>query len=339
MNVLMFMLRGSAWWRVYEHTPMKFPLTSRPGWSFINPVLYPKLEPNEKVTKHNLFGGPPEDPSCVVIASNILAMESPFAELYDAVAFFHDEFPLIFNQLRYVSRYARFPKKYESAQIRKLDEQELVGFNIPSDRKSAGLPGFNLEAALTGELLHEFDNLSPEYRPPVYSELLLDSIEALASSDLKKSILYAAIAAETVAATILDRHYKNILLSQSNCSAQYRVVDLTTSDIKSKWCDPVYDALVGTSSRNQMRKLLHERPLYLLSKSLLIENKTLYDSIISLYKERNKIAHLGIVEMNGESRSHTLEKRASTIRDVSRLFEWYGESGRYPVLDKMVWLG
>ncbi len=290
------------------------------------------------MTKHNVFGGPPEDPSCVVIASNILALKSPFRELSDAADFFFHEFPVILNQLRYVSRYARFPRKYESAHIREVEEKELAGFDLPSDRKSGALPRFNLEAALSHEFIDEFASLPTDYRPPIFAELLLDSIEALDSLDFKKSILYAAIAAETLAATVLEQEYKN-LLSRSDCGEQYRVVDLRHTSGGTKRCDPIYEALAGSNLTNQMRRLLHERPLYLLSRSVLVENKELYDSIISLYKTRNEIAHLGEAEICRNSRKRSYEEIAASVRDVAKLFEWYGESGRYPVLDQMVMLG
>ena len=335
MHVWIIVLDGTAWWYLEEKGPAKFPLGSRPGWSLLNPLLYPHVRLNESLARHNVFHGPRENRRAAVIASNILCLESPLPK--QGFEFLDNELAWMLRQLRYVSRYARFPRTWQSAGVEEVDEETLFETCLASDRKSGAIGGFNLDAAITEEMIQGFAQLAADYKPPVYAELLLDAIEAHSLSDFKKSILYATIAAETLAATILDEHYKRVLARQPSIS-QYLVVELSDSAGGVRRCDPVYDAL-RTSPRSQMRRLLHELPLYVLGRSLLVENKVLYDSIVSLYKARNEIAHLGESEVHGYSWSSGYKPTADAIRSVARLFEWFGESGRYPVLDQMVMLG
>lgn len=286
---------------------------------------------------YTVFGGPADYPDDVVIATNVLALETPFCDVREASGFLFDGLPLMLRQLRYVSRYARFPTDLKSAFVKELQRDDVAEIKRPSDRKSAAIGGFNLEAALTAEAIREFADLPVAYVAPVHSDLLLDAIAALALSDFKKSIIFAAIAVETMRATVLDEEYER-LRSSAVSNAKYRFVERSSTPDAAPIVDPVYEAM-RKSRRSQLRPLLDELPLYILGRSLLIDHKDLYDRMIALHRKRSEIAHSGETELLREGSPASQEWIAATIRDVAKVFEWFGISGRYPVLDQAVFLG
>lgn len=304
----------------------------------LSPVLYPALQLQEdRDSVYTVFGGPSERPAEIVIASNILAFEAPYRDIKDATEFLFSDLPVMLSHLRYASRFARFPREYQSAWVRERESAQLTGVHLPEKRKAAAVAGFNIEAALTFEAIQEFANLPPGFSVPVYSELLLDAIEALALSDPKKSVLYAAIAVETMAATVLDEEYER-LRAKSSGNPKYRFLHQGYVRSAEMPPDPVYEAL-KTSRRSQLRPLLHELPLYILGRSLLHEKKQLYDQMLALHGKRSEIAHTGEVESFKEGWRANYGWIGATIRDVASVYDWYGVSGRYPVLDQTVFLG
>ena len=87
--------------------------------------------------------------------------------------------------------------------------------------------------------------------------------------------------------------------------------------------DPVFKRLCN--GRPSFRDLLHERPLYLLKRSLLLEDKSLFDAGLALYGTRNAISHTGVVEDPNDARWPIDEEHARRGLEVARsLFAWFG---------------
>lgn len=338
-KVLVLVLRGTTWWEIKEGTPAAFSFGHRPGWALLTPVLYPRLQGDTEAEKCTVFAGPPGEPHSVLIATNLFCLETPFSDLQDASAFLlSDELTFLLNQLRYVSRFARSPRQIGFGRIAEIDLLSSQSLPLPSGKERAAITGFSIEAAMTAEKIVELVGLDPRFEPPIYSTLLLDAIEAHATGDLKKSVLYAAIAAETLADSKLSAAYDRIC-SQDTPDPGFRVVSFPTSQGPSERKDPVYEALAKSNSGHGMRRLMHELPLYLLGKSLLLDNQPVYDGILELYKQRNEIAHRGGARIDGAGFFSFYRPVAQSLRHVARLFEWYGEPGCYPILDQQVQLG
>jgi len=193
--------------------PSIFPIASHQEWRLLSPVLCLALQlQGDPDSAYAVFGGPRDRPVEIVIASNVLAFDTPYRDIKDATEFlFSDDLPLVLRHLRYASKFARFPRGYQSACVKQRESAQLTAVHLPEKGKDAAISGFNIEAALTLEKIQEFANLPRGFSVPVYSDLLLDAIEALALSDFKKSVLYAAIAVETMAATVLDEEYERQL--------------------------------------------------------------------------------------------------------------------------------
>ncbi len=338
MNTLILQLRGTLWWRLEENSAEVFPFKHRPGWSVINPLLYENLNAVDGEARFSVYHGPRQDTSTVVVASNLFCMETPYTEFAEAEEFLFEQLPLLLHQLRFVSKNANCPRGWKVASIRQIDPADLGSPVFPMERKSGAIVGVDIRELLTTEVLEAFVELESEFRAPIHSVMLLDAIEAFQDSDFKKCLLYAAISAESGAASLLDNNYQTAL-ADPEPSRTLRISDQATSSGTTRRLDPVFEALSATHSTGKMRRLLHELPLYLLGKSLLLEDDCLFNSLISLYKTRNEIAHLG-----GETIDHDFwapNKRAclDALESVAKLFRWYGEPGEYPVPQQLLHLG
>jgi len=161
------------------------------------------------------------------------------------------------------------------------------------------------------------------WEPPVYGWLLLDAILAWTSYDYKKSLILAAMAAETMAEAILQREYER-LLGGDRPNTRMRFVEQGTSTAARELRDPVYSALIETQGSPKMKRLLHEAALYVLGRSLLIERQGLYDQIVRLYKTRNEILHGGGARYDtGGFFAHYRDVK-NALRAVIDLCDWLG---------------
>ncbi len=70
-------------------------------------------------------------------------------------------------------------------------------------------------------------------------------------------------------------------------------------------------------------QLLHEVPLYLLKRSLCIDDPSLYDRLLKHKETRNKIAHEGI-ELTKPSLAH--KKALEVLKDTEKALKWLGIS-------------
>ena len=157
---------------------------------------------------------------------------------------------------------------------------------------------------------------------PVHYHLLIDAFSAFRSYDYRQCLLYAAIAAEALAAGRLEQEYAARLVSMS-------VPDLRTIEVPVRGGttvrkDPIYEAL---SARTQFSALLHECPLYLMGKSLLVEHPEIYQRALRLYSTRNKIVHRGEINEDNTTQCFTLTYRDAwtALRCVADIFRWFGE--------------
>ena len=159
---------------------------------------------------------------------------------------------------------------------------------------------------------------------PMYAEILFDAIDADAVGDHRKAILYSAIAVESMAATRIDEMHE---LAWRDSDAGLRRVAIRTGTGDSVEKDPVFDRLRKDSERN-FRLLLHELPLYILRRSLLLEDDHLHRDLMTLRSTRNDLVHSGTVEPHARlpvDRHGAKQALDSAIR----AYEWFGASGRY----------
>jgi predicted DNA-binding protein len=80
-------------------------------------------------------------------------------------------------------------------------------------------------------------------------------------------------------------------------------------------------------------RLLHERPLYLMGKSLFSDHPETYRHALMLYTTRNKLGHRGELSEEDATKSFSLNEKDARValRCVADIFRWFGEAPiKYP---------
>ncbi|HEY1816366.1 MAG TPA: hypothetical protein VGG74_28660 [Kofleriaceae bacterium] len=169
--------------------------------------------------------------------------------------------------------------------------------------------------AITEAHLRAIADRSPEDEP-VHEDLLLDALEALAGRNHRSAVVYAAFAAEAAAGLVLANALETAFVEQPR---HVRVTRRALSGDQERLTEPIYEMLSRTDG---FRYLLHERPLYLLRRSLLVEDEPLYQALVKLYRTRNSVVH----SSTRKTDIFDLDEPAAAacISNVIRLLEWLG---------------
>ena len=345
MNIFEIHLLGEVYWKISANDPVTQDLKSLPGFFFINPVLYPKFNlPFQSsncsfiidnlgifATNRILLGSSLENfdiksitlklrQEKIIRISSIDAPEDDFMEVLNSYI------ELLTTSLRQASKQVSVPLDVVS--FRKIEVDKLPAEEFPK----VGLSGNSFfqryvwdTGIMWNQLIEADENLlNPQFA--IYEKLILDAIHAFKSKDYRKALLYSAISIETLAANKLENFYNCAV--QTN-STSLHLVSLPKSGGQSVIKDPIYDLLLRKS---KFKEYLHEIPLYLMGKSLLIENQDLYNNAVKLYATRNKIAHHGESANNNQA---TFEMNADDALEAIELtldvFRWFGEKADFPL--------
>lgn len=158
---------------------------------------------------------------------------------------------------------------------------------------------------------------------PVYAELALDAMAAW-KHDPRKAILFSAFAIEQMARANLDAAYDRARAKPGKEPGQWRWVTRATSGSQTEVRDPVFERLRSNARRN-IEVLLVEMPLYVWGRSLLDDDKRLYDMVIRLQDTRNALTHVG--EPSDRERLITLDSQGAylAVATADRAFWWFQE--------------
>jgi hypothetical protein len=167
--------------------------------------------------------------------------------------------------------------------------------------------------------------------PPAHRSMLVDALHAYALSDYKKAIVYAAVAMETVAATVLDSEFEKIRASTPR-SSQWRVVEIPQQGGNIAK-DPVFDAL---RTGVKFARLLHELSLYVRSRSLMLENNPLYSLARTVYKTRNEIVHHAEPQDRNAPGALAIDRDSArtSVQCALNVCNWFGEGLRFGIYDR-----
>jgi hypothetical protein len=152
-------------------------------------------------------------------------------------------------------------------------------------------------------------------------DLLIDSIHAFYRGEHRTAILYSAFAVESIANEKLEAEYERLKSLDPSSRARVRLLRIRVSRTVEQLTDPIYAALVNSK---RFGILLHEAPLYLLGKSLLDEQKVLYDRGTRLYNTRNKIVHGQEANARGELLSLDRAGASEAVTAAILIFQWFG---------------
>jgi hypothetical protein len=174
--------------------------------------------------------------------------------------------------------------------------------------------------------------LPRDYAAPIHEELLLDALEAQIEDDHRKAILYAAVAMESAASLSLQKEYQRVCRSEAT-NGSYRVTSTQVTATTTTVADPIYDALAETKG---FRHLLHECPLYLRKRSLLLDDPSLYQKAFALYSARNNLAHGNAPSKTTEYSTPNSEGAVRALDVAIQVIRWLGFDGDYTVWRSMV---
>jgi hypothetical protein len=173
---------------------------------------------------------------------------------------------------------------------------------------------------------------------PVYDDILLDAISGL-GNEPRKSILFAYVSMESMLSIELDKIYKDLLKNKKHKHLRIIKHETPSGEV---YKDPIFSFF---QQQTNFSNLLHLMPLYLLKRSLMVEDKILYDAALKLYKTRNKIAHLGGTENLTNNQDDYLPiddiGALRSINTAIKIFNWFGLKHFSPLdqLDAFVKLG
>jgi len=179
--------------------------------------------------------------------------------------------------------------------------------------------------AITEATLTKLGTTSPWPRCATHTDLMLDAIGANILGDHRRALLFAAMAVESCARSYASENHASAL----GCRAPiHRVVSLLQTGGAEAVKDPVYEVLAGTDN---FGRLLHEIPLYLCNRSLLLDRPDVYRRARQLYTTRNKLAHVGEVSQQHGVFSITQEGAKDGLDAAIEVLQWLGDMQPYVI--------
>lgn len=305
-------------WIIGPEFPLLVPLTCSGGWSLVNPLVQ---QPVQLMGSISPLGS---DESLCFFSSNVLSFSVPQQDEQIEASV-----ELILRRIRYLSGQARLPAEVAAYSYREVEV-------LPSPLVAEKVKNLALELVpyvrSTAVTFAVVDRLSSEpigTEVPIFATCLLDAIEAFDHRDFKKAILLSAIGIETVAKACVDGPIQDLLASSAT-PRELRIVEPSASGGNSARKDPIYEALRDRGKRNFIL-YLHELPLYVLRRSLLVEDQNLYLRAKKLREERNDIAHAWTHESAGPPGSR--ERAACALDCARQVFAWFCVGGNYALPD------
>lgn len=325
MILCTFRLDGDCRWLVKRGDPLLIELKSLPGWSLVNPLA---MFPNDKIDRGVGFVPISED-ECHLWSYSItflLPAKEPDSSWDEKISAF-------LRNLRAVTKQAALPTEFAAMQTEQVEKLPKLKFPEPKKVTMHLIGSFRLKTQITFQSIIEADSLGLQALIPIFHFLILDALKALESSDYRKAILYGAIALESLARTVLDAEYDR-LMALDKPPKHLRIIEMCQAGGSISKKDPIYKLL---SDGDNFGRLLHELPLYLSNKSLLLDDQELYRLAVNLYRTRNRIGHGHEITETDKDVFAVNKKGASTALEVAcKVFSWHGHKGYVvPVFDSI----
>ena len=183
-----------------------------------------------------------------------------------------------------------------------------------------------IATAITREQITSACACGPEFRAPVYDGVFLDAIRAHSSHDYRASILYSAIALESAAALVLNFQFETVI--KPSDAREWRVITRPIGGGVEIRKDPIWELL---RKREDANSLLHEGALYVLGKSLLVEDEALFQLVQCVRATRNRIVHEGEPPDSTSNQYLSLDVFGSSdaLNCVDAVFKWLGVGRNY----------
>jgi hypothetical protein len=344
MDICVLIFGREVYWKVSPADPMFYEIRSSPGVKFVNPFLFPsivRLMDAKPVRAGDPTYGYIGNLSLLKTAGVAFKVDPDFVEQYkpkDASRFASylssQTPPLIevatslLTALRYFSKQADMCTGGDDLNFWEwLETDELPKPTQPKPNKiRRAVAKSIIEEAVTRAHIEAACNCDSQFSAPIYDTIFLDAIGAHASHDYRKSILYSAIALESAATTVLDEQYETAV-KPSNVK-DWRVIELPIGAGKIARKDPIWELL---KKREDANSLLHEGALYILGRSLLVDDQGLFQLVQRLRATRNKIVHQGEPPDPLGDQYLTIDREGSSdaLNCVNAVFAWLGVGQDY----------
>jgi hypothetical protein len=331
MRLAFFNFKGEIIWKLGADAPSLFSLPGASDWVLVNPLYYSQLP-----ILHRSGDVP------IQVGANqylLFNAELVFAAVGDKAASpKNDKDDLIriarslLLRLRHLSGQAALPVSDSYlmgtgyAEIESLPKLPLDSWTFPSVRFST--QKYMLDTAITAKQINEAIALGDDFAAPTNEALLLDAIVAYRDHDYRKAILYAAISAEVAFGSVIEDAYAHILAARKD--DRFRVIELHQAGGVIVPKDPIYERL---QNRSDFTVLINELSLYVLGRSLLMEDQVLFASAKRLYSTRNRIVHSGELSENESNSIYSLDEGGAmaSLRTAVSLFAWLGLRNDFPL--------
>ncbi|MGO8689397.1 MAG: hypothetical protein ACLQLG_07160 [Thermoguttaceae bacterium] len=327
METIEFRVTGHIWWRLTGRETVSAPVPALGEWSVVSPLATPDGEGRGRV--RDLF--PFSDGTQLFSTDRLILRANAHEKSIDQnVKELGQLLPGYLNALRFVCRQPELARSISSAFAR----GEVAELKAPDRLPTVGegkqwVRRYLAESAVRWEALTDASNCVIGGKVPVHGELVNDAAEAIAHSNYRSSIIFSAMAAESCAGAVLDREYDR-RLGETPQSLSHRYVTIQVSRQERVTKDPVFLALRagGGDGRGRFLRLLHECPLYLLGKSLQLDQPTTYSNAHSLYRTRNSLAHTGTTEIGkAQLLPVSYDGAITALKTANAVLGWFGESG------------
>ncbi|MES2810218.1 MAG: hypothetical protein V4619_16415 [Bacteroidota bacterium] len=303
---------GYISWKIDLDFPEKILLKSIKGHYILNPYKFS----NAYFASGFIIGTPTLlGKNCHITTKGLLLAYESQNEITAAV---------LYDQLTELLRYIRFESK--QVEIQPFSAISSIGWGTAIEKGirdipkvlTMGIRSTYYHKMVTINHLTEADrNIFRKKTIPVFEEILLDAYNASIYNEYNKVLLFSAIAVESLLGNTYHRIYeRKRRLKKGNADLRIKTFNGTTKD-------PVWEYL---AERTDFKKLLHTAPLYLINRSILLEDESLYRRLIKLYNTRNKIVHWGAPLVHNEDQLLPLNSDgASQSLDIAiSVFNWLG---------------
>ena len=320
---LLAQVAGPIEWLLAPEIGTEFPITAFPGWSLRNPLTWSSFEHDFlQLSRVGVLNGN------WVVSSRGLSFE--FDEI-GTNQYFPEEsmevVSVVLRRLRYVSGQFSIPRMVVGYTTQPVASDSALLTHPGLDLSSSFVRNYRIPTALHGTHLARVACVPREFTIPIHADVMLDALEAHVEHDFRKALLYAAIALEAFTRDTLKRQ---AALNVNRTSSQHRAVALPIAAGGTVLKDPISDLLIESDT---FSRLLHETCLYVIGRSLLLEQPEAYRLALRLYATRNKIAHVGAPPDDDKYFSTMLADSKDALGVAIAVMRWLGDDSPYSLWD------
>lgn len=293
-----------------------------PGWTLHNPLY---SAPDERFVEAAVLGKVGQD--TILTTRGISFTIQPQAHSDGIPADGLRIASEVLRRLRYVSRQFSLPQMCIASSMHQQPFDPPKALAASLDASKTMVRSYYMPTALTDQHMGQVAGLGVDFQVPVHSDVLLDALEAHVNADFRKALLYAAIALEAFGSVQLEAA---AAANVGRANACHRVISLPVNARADVQKDPISNLLL---EGDNFSRLLHEAPLYILGRSLLVDRPDTYRRALRLYTTRNKIAHLGAQPLDEKYFPPTAEGSTEALDAAVDAIKWFGDPGPYLVWD------